>query len=207
LNKRILITILVILLSGCTNVDNEVQSSEIDNLQTRIEELESTISEKDLKIKKIEQDNLKYVEENKEIKGKLASANNDIDKRSFEDENYRNISYLTLEFARARTSGDIEKLKSLVSRNVRIYEENNEIWSEFVNTKYCNLLHFPRREKYYHDMHIIYFEYDKENETFKVHTEEYFVNDDGEISGIAFVYMTYIKEDNEWKIDDFDFDI
>jgi len=214
MRKILILVIFATLLIGCIEEQN-IGLNRDDNL-TNVEALEEKI---DALEKKIEEQNLENIDLtnslDKERNGvsilkketeKLKKENESL---RYEKENFRNLSSLTLDFARARTTGDFDKLKSLVSNNIVVFYKDDEIWARYKDdeSEAEYPLYFSRREKLYHDMHIIYYEYDTNKENFVIQTEEYFVNGEGIASGIGFVYLYFIKANDKWKIDRFEYDI
>lgn len=191
--------ILVILFTGCTN-----EQFTIDEQNAYILELELKLEENKSVIDDLEEINEKLNEE-KKVLNELISSNDD--NHDTANKVFREISNLTLEFARARTDGDMDRLKELLSSDFTLYKENDEIWSKSESTGYTNLLHFSRRKETYHDMCLAYYKYDENIGGYIVYTDEYFVDNDRNIEGVAFVYLTIIKEDDKWKILTCEFDI
>ena len=206
MKKICLMMILLLSLNGC-HQNNSEKSDVMINSDTAMSQYEVQLNNMDTKIKEVEKALQLSIQEHKVLEKKLNLDQETIDWYEFEDEHFRDISYLTLEFSRARSSGDLEALERLMSKNIKIFKRDEEILCTFEDTNNEGLLYFKNREKTYFDMNITYYAYNIENETFEVQTQEYFLNEAREITGTGFVIITFIEEDGNWKIDNFNYDI
>ncbi|MCT4544465.1 MAG: hypothetical protein N4A63_13040 [Vallitalea sp.] len=128
---------------------------------------------------------------------------------NYEKENFRFLSEMSLEFSRARTSGDINKLKSLVSNNIEILEKDNEIFAKWkIDEQEIEYpLYTKIRMKTYKDMQINGYDYNEKEDKFDIYVQEYFTNSAKEIVGIGFINLHFERINNEWKISRFEYDI
>ena len=184
----ILIVLSIFLLSSCTVKKN--------NEEAEILRYKNTIEELNLEIKELES-NLKQAEElNKHYAMKA-----DI---------FPHISNLGLQFVRAHTQGDFEKMKSLLSDDVKLVKKKDGIYGIYQyygnEIEYC-LYNFDK-DIVFIDMVIQGFGYIEEKEVFILHIREFYENLDGTpLTPPTFLNLYFKQTEKGWKINYFDFDV
>ncbi len=201
MKKFLIFLITIVLLTGCKDnvVKEDIYSNELietnESLNEQIEELKGKLINYDNRITDLE-DELK----NKDII---------ISTYIYEKEYFRELSQLSLEFSRARASGNIDKLRLLLSDNIEIEERNDEIFATYMldEVRIEWPLYLKDRENVFKDMQINGFKYDEDNGTYDMYIQEYFINKSKKVVGIGFVYLHFRRIEDVWKIDRFEYDI
>lgn len=184
----ILIVLSIFLLSSCTVKKNN-EEAEMLKYQNTVEELK-------LEIKALES-NLEQAEElNKHY--------------AMKEDLFPHISNLGLQFVRAHTQGDLEKMKSLLSDDVKLVKKNKGIYGIYQydgnETEIC-LTNFDK-DKIFIDMVLQGFGYNEEKDVFSLHIREFYENLDGEpLTPPTFLNLYFKETEKGWKISYFEFDV
>ncbi|RZT21622.1 hypothetical protein [Fictibacillus sp. BK138] len=123
-----------------------------------------------------------------------------------EKELFSHVSNLSREFVNAHTSGNKEKLKSMISGDLILEEKDNKLYiNNHANDQW---LLFPYDGQQLDDWLIQGFEFHNESNTYRVHLREFFKNVDGESeSPPRFLNLTFKFHNNEWKVVNVSFDV
>lgn len=113
------------------------------------------------------------------------------------------LSNLSLEFVRAHTTGDIDKLKLLVSDDITLLEKDNKIY-KVCDGEITYTLYDESTQTNYLDMVVQGYGYDQQNDTYLIHIAEFY---EGDLVGGFFLNLTYKRFNDGWKVVDFEFDI
>ncbi|HJV32117.1 MAG TPA: hypothetical protein VJ558_07960 [Bacillales bacterium] len=151
--------------------------------------------------------NVNENEKNQKIlKQQIAELEKEIKIKQEEKELYTIISNLSREFVEAHTSGNKEKLRSLMLDNLFFEEENNKLYvNNNANEKW---LLFPMGNLHLDDWVIQGFQYQPESNTFTVHIREFYKNAKGVLdSPPTFLNLDFKLDNNEWKIISLSFDV
>ncbi len=119
------------------------------------------------------------------------------------DNKFSILSNLSLEFVRAHTTGDIDKLKSLISDDITLLEKDNEIY-RVCGEDITYTLYDESRQTKYLDMVVQGYAYDQQNETYHINISEFY---EGNFAGGYFLNLTYKKFNDGWKVINFELDI
>lgn len=210
-----IITIIIVLLIGCTSTNEEPTTDKVILEYTEIiADLEATNyeltsyntdcnKEIDNYIQKIEVLESSLIDCEEEI---LAYKNKE-ELQIIRDNNYPILANLSLDFVRAHTSGDIDKLQELVSEEIEFYFDNEDIYCRYKNSE--EPTEFPvyimENEPYYRDMVIHGYGYIEEN-MYLIHIKEFATLDSPYGNG-AFLNLSFMKIDGYWKVVKIEFDI
>jgi hypothetical protein len=183
----LLIVCSFLLITACTNTkETTVQlKKEKEKLTASINESEENQEQLNQKIMELK----KQIEINKE-----------------EKELFTVISNLSRDFVNAHTSGNKEKLNSMISGSLFIEEKNSKLFIN--NNANDQWLLFPHDGYQLDDWLIQGFGYHNESKTYRVHIREFYKNVNGELnSPPTFLNLTFILINDEWKIGSVSFDV
>lgn len=190
---RIVIILIIIagVLSSCSPEDNQQGDAnpEPADHDKKIEELNN-------KIETLEDD--------------LEEANQRIEDYKKEDENFPFISNLALDFVRAHTQGNKEKMRELLSEEIELVEKDKRIYAVMqVNDQEVEwMLYEKDSPARYQDMVVQGYAYLREEDAFIIHIREFYEGKEGEvISPPTFLNLTFKKVDDQWKIINLEFDV
>lgn len=204
-SKLVFLILLSFILMSCgKDKENRALRLEIESLQNTVQMLEETLDQRreayDLLMMQHKHFLLFDQYLNKYSNQKI------LDNQRYERENFRQISLMTSEFTSSRSDGDYDKLLTLVSRNISVYYKDDDIRAKLLKDNIDLPLYFSNRNNKI-NMHIIYFSANKDNQSFKIISEEHSENERGEYTGIGFIHLFFIMEEGHWKIDDIEYDI
>lgn len=188
--KKILILLIICsisLVTACTNTKETTIQLKEDK-----EKLTASINESEKNQEKLNQT---IMELRKQI---------EVNKK--EKELFSSVSKLSKDFVNAHTSGNKEKLKSMISGDLILEEKDNKLYiNNHANDQW---LLFPYDGQQLEDWLIQGFEFHNESNTYRVHIREFYMNVDGEVeSPPRFLNLTFKFHNNEWKIVSMSFDV
>lgn len=189
-----------LLLSGCTNppVQEEPQSivleSQLIQLQEEVNQLKESLDESEREIASLKMDN-------KRIQDRLNQNELGMDL-------FPLLSNLSLSFVRAHTTGDAERLLSMVGEPIRIQKENGILTGSWEENEQVIEWELWKEDdsKIYQDMVIQGFGWLEEGR-YVIHIREFYTEFGEETSPPTFLNLHFQKEDSRWKIVYFEFDV
>ncbi|GIP46392.1 hypothetical protein J45TS6_48510 [Paenibacillus sp. J45TS6] len=180
------------LLTACSQKDDSLEGyeSKLEEEKTKFTE---TLNEKEKKIEELNQT--------------IQQLNTQIDNYNTEKENYAFISNISMEFVQAHTTGDKDKLRQLLSDDILLEEKDNKLYAK--NAQGYEWLLFNNEKKTQFDDWVIQgYEYDRESNTYHIFIREFYISLNGEPeSPPTFLYLSFIKVNEEWKIHSLEFDV
>jgi len=171
------------------NLSNEVDNYEkiVDGYTQTIQDLNGTITT--------------YREE-------VATYKRGVEAQTIKDNIFPALANLSLEFVRAQTSGDLDKLQALVSDDITFYWVDEDIYCRyFYEEKVIELpVYIKDSAKYYQDMVIQGYGYIEEDDIYLINIAEFMTSDSPSLGGI-FLNLSFEKIDGSWKVIMIEFDI
>lgn len=167
-------------------------------------------------VAQLEEENSKFTERLNEKEKRIEELNQtirqlniQIDDFNKEKENFAAISNLSMEFVKAHTTGDKDKLRQLLSKDIVLEEKDNNLYAKMINTNGYEWLLFNNEKKIHLDDWVIQgYQYDSRTNTFGIFIREFYININGEPDiPPTFLNLTFIKYNNEWKINSLGFDV
>lgn len=188
----VLIVCSISLITACTKTENSLKEK-VSQLEEQKTNLTLSLNEKENQIEKINQ-NITELEKQMETNKK-------------EKDLFPLISNLSMEFVRAHTTGDKEKLQELLSKDIILQERDNKLYS--INNAYDEWVLFSYEVNTHLDNWVIQgFHFNSESNTYNVHIREYIKDLNGNpVSPPTFLYLTFKMFNNEWKVIGLGFDV
>jgi cell division protein FtsB len=188
--KKILIMVIVCsisLVTACTNTKETVIQLKEDK-----EKLTASINESEKNQEKLNQT--------------IMELKKQIEVKEKEKELFSTVSNLSRDFVNAHTSGNKEKLKSMISGDLFLEEKDNKLYIN--NHAYDQWLLFPYDGQQLDDWLIQSYEFHNESNTYSVHIREFYKNVDGELeSPPRLLNLTFKFHNNEWEIVSVNFEV
>lgn len=207
---------LLIMTSGCTSSEtpednddkNIIDNEAIVKLQTENQTLSDELS--DLKI--MNQEYLMTIDSlNQEIadyEERIKDYILDIEQNDLEDAYFDTLANMSLEFVRAYTSGDIDKLQELTDDTIEYYYNDKDIYCRYTyeGVDIEHPVYIDDRAMYYKDMVIQGYGYLEEEDSYIVHIAV-FQTEDSPYFGGTFLNLYFKISDGYWKVSMLEFDI
>lgn len=175
-----IILLLLLAMSGCASGDSD-HAGRIQALEQRIVELEQYAAELE----------------------RTAAADKEMHQA------YPAISHLALDFVRGRTGGDIGLLKSVVSEDIVITEEDRALYGaySYADQRVRYPLFTEERQSLFQDMLIYGFGYDESSQVYVLHIQEFYIEPSGEPASPPVIMHLYFKmTEDGYRITQFEFD-
>lgn len=188
-----------LLLSACSGPVNQEEAkrialeAQLSELQEKVNQLQDSLEEGQREIESLQV-------ENKQVRERLVQ--NDLQMDLFPL-----LSNLSLEFVRAHTSGDVERLRSLVGAPIRIQMKKGVLvgsWEESGQEIEWEL--WKEDSKNYQDMVIQGFG-SLDNDRYVIHIREFYTEFGEETSPPTFLNLHFQEVGSQWKIVYFEFDV
>ncbi|WP_160032474.1 nuclear transport factor 2 family protein, partial [Paenibacillus sp. An7] len=130
-----------------------------------------------------------------------------IDNYNTEKENYAFISNISMEFVQAHTTGDMDRLRQLLSDDIVLEEKDNKLYAKDANGDEWLLFNYEKKI-HLDDWVIQGYEYDPKSNTFQIFIREFYTDLKGEPEiPPTFLHLSFIKFNEEWKIASIEFDV
>ena len=182
----ILINLIVILtVIGCSNNELENEIKEKEAIQ---KDLEKQIAQLEIELDKYK---------------------SELDRMKKENEVFEFLYTPSLEFVRAHTTGDTERLRTLVSEDVAIIEKDNKIYGIYKNKHgETEVPLYGSFNDIYKDMVIIGYGYSEYFNAYVVYIREFYIDESGNPSSPpTYLNLYFQKFGYDWKVVAFEFDV
>ncbi|WP_066502978.1 hypothetical protein [Abyssisolibacter fermentans] len=198
----IMIFIYLINISGCSMSNNEYKE-EIRNKQATIEDLNSkldAVKEKEALLKsQIEQ-----------LRKNSGESQKKAEIYKVEHEYFPFITNMALKFVRAQTKGDVSVIEEIIAGKLNLIEDNGDIKIyKTINGNRQEWMIYEKNSKLiYKDMVIQGYEYDAEQDIFKLYIRQFYINNDDSVNEPpVFLNLSFAKQEDVFKIIDLEFDV
>lgn len=129
----------------------------------------------------------------------LEELNTEMEGFHQEKENFAVISNVTREFVRAHTSGDEDKLRTILSEDIVLEREGNKITAIIDEVEW--LLFSGERMFHFDDWVIQGYHYNSDENTYEMFIRESYTDSNQElVSPATFLHITFKKIEEEWKV-------
>jgi len=136
----------------------------------------------------------------------IEKLNTEIEGYHQEKENFAVMSNVVREFVRASTSGDEEKLRTLLSEDIVLEREGNKLTAIIDEMDW--LLFSEERVFHFDDWVIQGYQYNSDENTYSIFIREFYTDSKQElVSPPTFLYLTFKEINGEWKIINLAFDV
>ncbi|WP_409275133.1 hypothetical protein V1499_07630 [Neobacillus sp. SCS-31] len=189
MNKFFLLMIIcsITIMSGCT-----ISEGVVSQLREDKEKLSLSLNESE--------------KTRDELNKRIADLEKQLDTNKKEKELFSVISNLSKDFVKGHTSGDKDKIQSLVSGDLFIEDKENKLYIN--NNANDQWLLYPFSGKQLDDWVIQGFQYNSDSDTYLLYIREFYKDENGEsVSPPTFLSLTFKFENNEWKVISLGFDL
>ncbi len=200
MKKVWLLAILLMMTVGC-QVQTEPQEERIEALENQLLELELKYADAAATIEK-------QKDEIEGLKAALENLQGEVDAKRNLDAQFPLISNLAYQFVHAHTGGDAERIRQLVDGRISIEQTDGRItaiWMEGSQEVEWTLWD-RESDRDYRDM-VIQGYGALEDGSILIHIREFYETDGVELSPPTFLNLQFVKENNDWKIIYFEFDV
>lgn len=137
---------------------------------------------------------------------RIAELEREVEEFNKEKDYFAIISSLSMEFVNAHTSGNEDKLKQILNKDIHIHKQGNKLFAKVNNHDW--LLYSEDREYILDDWIIQGFEFNKKSKTYHVFIREFILNSNGTPQAPpTFLSLSFKKFGNDWKVIDLTFDL
>ncbi|ESU31965.1 hypothetical protein G3A_13750 [Bacillus sp. 17376] len=137
---------------------------------------------------------------------KISEMEGQLETNQKENDLFSQMSYLSMEFVKAHTTGDKETLQALLSEELIMEERDNNLFVK--NNDNVEWLLYSADNHQLDDWVIQGFQYNPENDTYTVHIREFFSDANGEpVSPPTFLNLKFKLYNDQWKVDGLEFDV
>lgn len=186
--KKLLLLIVCVIpvMAACTD------SETVDKLMSEKETLTIDLTENKEEIERLNE--------------KIAQLEKQLETLQKEKDLFSQLSNLSREFVKAQATGDKETLQTLVSDELTLVVRDNQLLIKGHDQYEWHL--YSDNEVHLDDWIIQGFEYIPEDDAYRVHIREFFIDAKSEpVSPPTFLNLTFKLIDNEWKVDGVEFDV
>jgi predicted nuclease with TOPRIM domain len=135
----------------------------------------------------------------KELEGQVETYQKEV-------ELFTTISNLSREFVKAHTSGDHDKLQSLLSNELALEQDDNKLY--IIDEADYRWQVYNAGGEQLDDWVIQGFQFNNDDQTYMVHIREFYQDKNGEpVSPPTFLNLIFKLVNNEWKVGGLSFDV
>lgn len=205
-NKLILLIAMILIslinICGCS-MNNSEYKEEIRDKQATIEDLNSKLDaakEKEALLKsQIEQ-----------LRKNSGESQKKAEIYKVEHEYFPFITNMALKFVRAQTKGDVSVIEEIIAGKLNLIEDNGniKIYKTINGNRQEWMIYEKNSKLIYKDMVIQGYEYDAEQDIFKLYIRQFYINNDDSVNEPpVFLNLSFAKQEDVFKIIDLEFDV